>query len=199
MQDRREEGRALLAASRRTIQEFSMGALGPLVELSSAWRLETLLDDHHAAERTTRAVAERAREVADNWYYVLASVDLARVLCERGDPQQCLRVLDESERHPSPPDIEILVKRPAARALALARIGQLEDAQLLARDAVAHARGTRFVCVEADALLVLAEVLRLEGRSAEAVAALEEALALYERKGNVVSATKARVMLAELT
>ena len=140
MQGRREEGRELLAGSRRTIQEFSMGALGPLVELSSALRLETLLNDHDAAERTTRAVAERAREVADNWYYVLASVDLARALCERGDPQQCLRVLDESERHPSPPDIEILVKRPAARARALAHIGRLEDAQVSARDAVAHAR-----------------------------------------------------------
>lgn len=108
------------------------------------------------------------------------------------------RVLDESERHPAPPDIEIVVKRPAARALALAHTGQLEDAQVFARDAVANARGTRFVWLEADALLMLAEVLRMGALSGEAVAALEEALALYERKGNVASAAKTRAALGEL-
>lgn len=60
------------------------------VELSSVWRLEMLADDGAAAERTTRAAAERAAGIGDNWYYVLASVDLARVLSERGDAQQCL-------------------------------------------------------------------------------------------------------------
>jgi hypothetical protein len=44
----------------------------------------------------------------------------------------------------------------------------------------------------------LAEVLRLGENPAEARASLEEALALYERKGNLVSAERARRTLAEL-
>ena len=57
---------------------------------------------------------------------------------------------------------------------------------------------TEFLGYHAEALLVLAEVLRLAGRLEEAAGALEEAVALYERKGNVVSAAKARAALDEL-
>jgi hypothetical protein len=41
-------------------------------------------------------------------------------------------------------------------------------------------------------------VLALAGRPSEAVPALEEAVRLFEHKGNVVSAAKARALLAEL-
>ena len=64
--------------------------------------------------------------------------------------------------------------------------------------AVGHVEGTEFLNLHADALLVLAEVLRLAGRAGEAAAALEEAIELYERKGNVVSAAKARAALDDL-
>jgi hypothetical protein len=43
----------------------------------------------------------------------------------------------------------------------------------------------------------LAEVLRLARRPYEAAAALEEALRLHERKGNIVAARKVRGLLEE--
>jgi hypothetical protein len=43
----------------------------------------------------------------------------------------------------------------------------------------------------------LAEVLELAGRRAEATPVVERALELFEQKGNVVSAEKARARLAE--
>jgi hypothetical protein len=49
-----------------------------------------------------------------------------------------------------------------------------------------------------DASMDLAEVLRMSGRPIEAGAAVEEALHLYERKGIVVSADRARAFLSEL-
>jgi hypothetical protein len=49
----------------------------------------------------------------------------------------------------------------------------------------------------ADALRDLAEVLALAGRDARPE--LEQALALYERKGNLVMAERTRSKLAELT
>ncbi len=44
----------------------------------------------------------------------------------------------------------------------------------------------------------LAEVLRLADRPDEAADALREAVELYARKGNVVSADRARTLLADL-
>ncbi len=50
-----------------------------------------------------------------------------------------------------------------------------------------------------DAHLDLAEVLELAGRREEAAVELEKALALYERKGNLVLAERSRARLAELS
>jgi hypothetical protein len=43
--------------------------------------------------------------------------------------------------------------------------------------------------------LDLGEVLRVGGRRDEAVSVLEEALSLYERKGNIAAAAKTRALL----
>ena len=219
MQGRFEDARALIVRSRAAIHELGMGTLGTVVELNSggraaiqelgmgtlrtvvelmSGRVETLAEDPQAAERATRAAAEHSAEIVDNWYYVLASIDLAHAVCEQGRPAECLYILDESELRPSPPDWDIVVMRPATRALALGRLGRLEEAETLAREAVGFADGTQFLGYHADALIVLAEVLRLAGRPAEAARTLEEAARLFHLKGNVFSAAKTHAMLKEL-
>lgn len=127
-----------------------------------------------------------------------ASIDVARAVRDQGVPAECLRILDESERHPSPPEWEIVIKRPAARALGLARLGRLEEAEAFAREAVGYAEGTEYLGFHADALFALAQVLRLAGRHAEAATALQQVAGLFDLKGNVVSAANARAALAEL-
>jgi hypothetical protein len=72
------------------------------------------------------------------------------------------------------------------------------EAERVAREAVTLAEGTDDINMHADALMALAEVLRLANRSSEAAAVIQEALNLYEQKGNVVSAGKARALLGEL-
>jgi alkanesulfonate monooxygenase SsuD/methylene tetrahydromethanopterin reductase-like flavin-dependent oxidoreductase (luciferase family) len=72
----------------------------------------------------------------------------------------------------------------------------VDEAEALAREAVELARSTDFLNAQGDTLVDLAEILSLAGRPAEAAAALDEAVALYERKGNVVSASRARSALA---
>ena len=51
---------------------------------------------------------------------------------------------------------------------------------------------------QADALLVLSEVLGRAGRRDAAERSLEEAIALYDLKGNVVAAAAARAALGAL-
>jgi ATP/maltotriose-dependent transcriptional regulator MalT len=76
--------------------------------------------------------------------------------------------------------------------------GELEAAATLARQAVALAERTEYVYHNANALVCLAEVREAAGDAVEAVKAAHEALALYEQKGAVVGAARARSMLERL-
>jgi len=83
----------------------------------------------------------------------------------------------------------------SVRAKLLARQGELERAEALAREAVALAAETDFLVLRADALMDLAEVLRAAGRDDEAVPCVEQALELDEQKGNIVGAERGRSSL----
>jgi Flp pilus assembly protein TadD len=74
--------------------------------------------------------------------------------------------------------------------------GLTEDAEALAREAVRLADPTDFLSIRADALLDLAAVLRRGGQSSDADESIRSALELYELKGDVVSADRARSQLA---
>ena len=87
--------------------------------------------------------------------------------------------------------------RRQVRGKVLARRGEHDEAERLAREAVALAAETDMLNAHAGALIDLAEVHALAGQDARA--ALERALALYEHKGNLVLAERTRSRLAELT
>lgn len=59
-------------------------------------------------------------------------------------------------------------------------------------------RKPTFPRLHGDALMDLAEVLRLAGRPSEATPLVRRALDLYTQKGHLVSADKARQLLLEL-
>jgi tetratricopeptide (TPR) repeat protein len=84
------------------------------------------------------------------------------------------------------------------RGKVLARRGEHTEALRLARKAVAIADDTDQLDRQGDAYADLAEVLLLGGKHDQAATALEHALGRYERKGNLVSAERARTRLAEL-
>ena len=81
------------------------------------------------------------------------------------------------------------------RGLPLAR-GDLAAAEEAARQAVDVATGIGYVEWAADAWLILAEIHRARGE-AEERSAVEEALRLYEEKGNLVGAKRARAFLED--
>jgi hypothetical protein len=85
----------------------------------------------------------------------------------------------------------------AGRAKVWARRGELDEAEAAAREGVALAEATEFVDLRGESLLALAEILRLAGRNDEAADATRQALAIWEAKGNVVHAERARVLLAQ--
>jgi tetratricopeptide (TPR) repeat protein len=76
-------------------------------------------------------------------------------------------------------------------------MGELEEAERVGREAVTIASATDVLDVRAQALADLAEVLRLSERPQEARALVEEAIRLYDQKGNVVASRQLRALLAE--
>lgn len=116
----------------------------------------------------------------------------------QGRYEEAEQLTRECERAARLNDVHAQILWRAARGKAVARQGKLEEAEKLAREAVAFAAESDFLNSHGDALVAQAEVLGLAGRPREATSAVESAVALYERKGNIVSAGKARGMLQEL-
>ncbi|MGE5461019.1 MAG: tetratricopeptide repeat protein, partial [Solirubrobacterales bacterium] len=73
-----------------------------------------------------------------------------------------------------------------------------DEAVRLATEAADQARPTDDLDKRGKALVDLAEVLRLAGRSEEAISVAREALEVFERKGNVVLSEAVRTMLARI-
>jgi len=68
----------------------------------------------------------------------------------------------------------------------------------LAREGVAYFAHTDYSTDRTWGLMDLAEVLRLAGRSDEAIATLREALALFEQREDAVSAAHTRELIDQL-
>ena len=69
----------------------------------------------------------------------------------------------------------------------------------LAREAEASSAGSDDPTAAAETLVDVSEVLRAAGDRTGAEAALTEAIALHEQKGNIVSASRCRERLAAMT
>jgi len=99
-----------------------------------------------------------------------------------------------SEEASSPEDVFSQVLWRSGRAKICARRGELEEAEALARDAVALAEKTDLLNTQGDTLADLAEVLALAGRPAEAAAVLQQAAKVFEHKGNLASLARVRAL-----
>jgi hypothetical protein len=78
----------------------------------------------------------------------------------------------------------------------LARRGEVERAISLSLEAIEMRRRSDAIVFLADALTDFSEVLRFTGREDEVRAVRTEALGLFERKGDVVSAGRLRSLLS---
>jgi tetratricopeptide (TPR) repeat protein len=198
MQGRFEAARDLIAQAKALAEEvgLELTLFGGVAD--QAGYVELLAGDAAAAERELRPACE-ALERMGAWGN-LASVApwLADALIVQGRDEEALRLIELAERSSTVGDADAEIKWRRVRAKLLARRGGVEEAERLARQATALAAGTDFLDGRAQAVADLAEVLRLAGRREEAAAEVEKALALYERKGNLVMAERARARLAKL-
>jgi DNA-binding SARP family transcriptional activator len=150
--------------------------------------------DPIAAERELRPGDEGPGRFGEN---ASLAVFLAQAMYTQGQYEAAEKFALEASEVVRPIDVHAQALWRTVRAKVLARRGAPE-AEELAREAIAFVEASDFLTVHAEALMDLAEVLRLAGRLEDAARSLEESVRLYEQKGSVLGAARARALLDEL-
>jgi ATP/maltotriose-dependent transcriptional regulator MalT len=188
-----EEARAQWARAQAFWEELGL-AHQQAIRAIDASTIELLAGDVEVAERELRAGYDLLVEIGDVHLRPMLAAYLAAVLVERGDLGDAEGLASYAESHSWDDDIVTQVMWRVARAQVQARTGEADAAERLAREAVDLAGPTDFLDLQATALLALARVLR-EAGSRDAANVAAEAQAVYERKGNIVGAGQAALLL----
>ncbi|HSK37329.1 MAG TPA: tetratricopeptide repeat protein, partial [Actinomycetota bacterium] len=197
MQDRVPEARQLLARGMAAFEELGVTMTSSVTHPASF--VAMLAGDPATAEAHLRRDYEGLEAMGEKGYLATTAAFLAQAVAAQGRHDEAERFIEVSREAAGEDDYSAQMVWQGLKARILAGRGQSGEAEELARSAVALAARTDFLNQHGDALLELAVVLAAAGRPAEARAAVEQALGLYERKGNLLGAAGARRRLEELT
>ena len=197
MRGRFEEARALLGAGDAAAEE-----LGQTIWLAvggmSYFEVEKLAGNLEAAEAAARESCKQLKALGDTGYRATAVALAAESLYALGRLDEAARETELAEELAAPDDRLSHGLWRQVRAKLAARAGRHADAEALAREAVGLFATTDMVNDQAHAAASLAEVLTQTGSNGEAATEFERAVELYESKGNVVAAERARAALVEI-
>jgi class 3 adenylate cyclase/tetratricopeptide (TPR) repeat protein len=157
--------------------------------------VERLAGNFEVAEQHLRQGYAALQEAGETGFLSTVAASLAETLYAQRRFEEAEEYTRVSEDSAARDDYVSQIVWRSVRAKAIGSEGRLGDAERLAREAVVLAADTDSIDLRGDALMSLAEVLRLADRADEAVSVIEEALRLYEQKGNLVSADRARSLL----
>src|SRR5579862_1675579 len=190
-----ESARARLAGTLPAIEE-SGNRLALEVQKWRAGRVELLASAPAAAESLFRegiALLETLGDKGGNLASYL--VFLGEALHEQMRDAEAEETLTLAAEVANTADVEVRVVGRSTLARIRARAGRIDEAEALAREAVAIADGTDAPIMRADALRALAVVLSEAASVAESEDAARDAIALYEAKGSTVGAAATRRLL----
>jgi DNA-binding SARP family transcriptional activator len=160
--------------------------------------LELLADDPETAEHIFRESCETF-ERYELWASLATrAADLAEALYAQGALGEAEQWACVARRHTNEGDVGAQFSWRAILAKIRAQQGAIDEAELMAREAVALTERTDAINQRGYVLLSLAEVLRIAGKTEAAATCAESAADLFTRKGNVVSAARARELRTAL-
>jgi tetratricopeptide (TPR) repeat protein len=198
MHGRLDAGRDLLAQATTLADELGLEFMLVGGVAHQVGYVELLAGDALAAERALRPACEALERMGDWGHLATLAPKLADALfIQGGDDGKALRLTELAERSATPGVADEDIGWRRVRAKLLARRGDVEEAERLAREATERAARTDLLDDHAQALADLAEVLRLGGRPEESATVLEEAIQLHEQKGNSAAAAMLRAVLAQ--
>lgn len=196
MRGRFGAAREILGAGRATLEE-----LGLTLELQEsalhAGTVELLAGDTHGAVNYLREARACFESLGVASGAAQAAAMLAWALVEQGDADdEAIAQTRFAEGHGGE-DLKTTITWCSARARALARQGQLEEAIELASRAVDLAQPTDALADKADASMALAQVLLAAGRKDEAARTAAGAGELYEAKGHTVGVERVARLIGD--
>ncbi len=191
--------RTLVAETREAYAELGQVIAAELSSGSVEPEVELLAGDLDRARELVEASYTVLEEHGEHAYLATRAATLADVLYRQGRLDDAARYAAAAEFGSTSGDLATEWRWRSVAAKLAARAGEFDRAEQLAREAVGLLADTDVLHERGRCSLDLAEVLTLAGRPEEAATALQEALDLFERKGNVVAAEQTRVLLAETT
>ena len=193
-----ERARAHAHEGIRMTREMGMNvdlAGGDLRDAAEVARLE---GDIETAEAMLREAVQILERIGDRGHLDSVAPDLAFVmLLGPGREHEALEIASLADSALAG-DVDAVVRRDAAKAIAFARLGRIEEAESLAREIADRAWRTEYAFLRTLSLEALSQVLRMAGRDQEAADALRRAITAHESKGNVASAERDRRELSSL-
>jgi predicted ATPase len=179
------------------IEEFGLTLAKGLYGVDVGFGL-ALGGDLDEAERELRRSHDLLVEIGDTGVRSTLDAVLADVVFRQGRNEEAARLAEQVRTFVGVDDLDAQPRWRVVLARILSSRGAHEEAEELAREAASLVEPLDFIDLKADVHDALGEVLARAGRSDEAAAALERAIALHEQKGNVVSAAHSRAALADL-
>jgi class 3 adenylate cyclase/tetratricopeptide (TPR) repeat protein len=191
---RLDEARRLIAQARAEVVERGLVGVPRAITTSMAGEVEAIAGDCAASLALSGDAVALFEEAGERGW-------LSTIVAARGENHYRLGDLEQAEADAgralelgaSDDAITQMLAR-QVQAKVAARRGDFVRAEERAREAVAIGNETEMLTAAADAYADLGEVLHLAGKEDEARAAIDEAIARYERKGNVVGAARARAL-----
>jgi class 3 adenylate cyclase len=192
-----DEGRADVAAGRALFRE-----LNDLIWWAGASMVEAEMELMAGNPQRAYEALSRGQETlaaSSETGYLATVVGLrAHAAFELGRDDEALELAAETERMTAVDDFEPQSRLRIVRALVYARRGRLSEADTLLREAAAILDATDDAIHKLGLAFAKSDVERLAGRADGERRALEDALAIAERKGSLVAVERARSRLAQL-
>jgi class 3 adenylate cyclase/tetratricopeptide (TPR) repeat protein len=183
--------RLLYRRSRASLEELGCLLPAALTSLASSV-IEVLAGDLAAAELELRTDYRRLEEMGERNYISTTAGLLAEVLYRQTSYDESAEFAGICEHLASPDDVASQFLWRCVRGKLRARRGAIDEAESLLAAATSLIETSDQLDLQGCGLLDFAEVRELAGALADAEALAERAASLFERKGNVVSALRAR-------
>jgi hypothetical protein len=180
---------------RATLEELGLRFDAALVSIDSG-PVELLAGDPIAAEAELRKDYEALDTMGERNYISSIAGLLAEALYRQGRFEDARAQAAFCEEVAAPSDVSSQYLWRGVKGKLLARDGSDDEGIALATSGVDQTRTSDDIETQGNALMFLAETHHMAGRDDDAARSAAEACALFEAKGNVVSATRAREFAA---
>jgi len=190
--------RQLLSSARGIYEELGQRTSVAVFYATVASDVELLAGDAVTAEHILRELCSELAEMGNFSHLPVRASDLAETLYIQGRLEEADEWTLTARRHAAHDDLGAQALWRSLCAKLAARAEDFERADTLAREAVRISEASDGLNRRARVQQDLGEVMRLAGRSDEALAALERAGQLFEQKGNVVGLARTRAVREKL-